>query len=198
MMSYPKKFMRNDLFKNIIQTQIVREDGIKKTSVVFQHQDGQGTPEFKKQAYKVRQRMMYTAQENNRATVKFKPEMVEAPSNYITPNRGNDDELFANHMQGQSIMPFAQMAGRKLQSQAGPRTVNVRQAQRMCTDGQPFRKVGRQFSNARDTARCIKFNIGCYGSSYYDISRSGIEADTSFEGEMLPEFIDPAYEQHFV
>jgi|TARA_B110000305_G_C19291671_1_gene564515 hypothetical protein len=71
----------------------------------------------------------------------------------------------------------------------------------MCTDGGPFRKVGRQFSNAReskDTARCIKFNKLCYGSSYYDISRSGIEADTSNQGEDLPEFIDPAYESHFV
>lgn len=36
----------------------------------------------------------------------------------------------------------------------------------------------------------------CYGSSYYDISRSGIEAENSSLGD-LPEFIDPAYETHF-
>lgn len=73
----------------------------------------------------------------------------------------------------------------------------------MTTDGLPFKRVGRQFSNARElkdnNARCIKFNKLCYGSSYYDISRNGGEAaSTSIEDNNLPEFIDPAYESHFV
>ena len=131
MMNYPKKFMRNDLFKNVIQTQIVREDGIKKTSVVFQGQEGLGTPEFKgksiqKLDQKKKQRTVYTESENNR--VRFQPDSVSAETSFKhTPVRVYDDEIIGPN-QGRSIMPFAKLMGRPLRSQAGPRTVNVRQA----------------------------------------------------------------------